>query len=72
MKSDEQNFDKFRLVFIGKVLQRKVWKEKFCQIADHSVNSSKFSLVELLHYTVYALECMVGLRMLATNDKSLK
>ena len=28
-KFDEQNFDEFIVVFIGKVLQRKGWKENF-------------------------------------------
>ena len=29
MKFDEQNFDKFTVIFIGKVLQRKGLKENF-------------------------------------------
>ena len=49
---DEQNFDELIVAFIGKVLTGKDWKENFDESLAVCQNSSDFSTVKVLHYTV--------------------
>ena len=58
MKFDEQNFDKFTVVFIGKVLLRKGGLKG--KIADHSLNTSKFPHAKLLRYTIVLKAKAIG------------
>ena len=55
---DEQNFDELIVVFIGKVLTGKIERENFDESLAVRQNSSDFSTVEVLRYTLilYRLE----------------
>ena len=52
---DEQNFDELIIAFIGKVLTGKVERENFDESLAVHQNSSDFSTVKVLHYTVASL-----------------
>ena len=49
---DEQNFDELIVSFIGKVLQGKIGRENFDELLAVRQNSSDFSTVKVLRYTV--------------------
>ena len=50
---DKQNFDELIVAFIGKVLTGKIERENFDELLTVRQNSSDFSTIKVLRYTVY-------------------
>ena len=59
-KLDEQNFEELIVAFIGKVLTGKIERENFDELLAVRQNSSDFSTVKVLRYTV-VLIAILGL-----------